>query len=65
MYNSVNISEKVAPDFVDLIQNDEERVLYCRVELTDFEKVDQENRKFGGCPPGRNPLTFSVNLRKL
>jgi len=47
------------------MQNDEERVLYCRVELTDFEKVDQENRKFGGCPPGGNPLTFSVNIRKL
>jgi len=36
MYNLVNIYEKVAPDFVALIQNDEVRVLYCRVELTDF-----------------------------
>jgi hypothetical protein len=35
MYNSTNINEEVAPDFVALIQNDEERVLYCRAELTD------------------------------
>ncbi len=36
MYNLVNINEKVAPDFVVPTQNDEVRVLYCRVELTDF-----------------------------
>lgn len=36
MYNLVNIKEKVAPDFVAPTQNDEVRVLYCRVELTDF-----------------------------
>jgi len=35
MYNSKNKYEEVAPDFVELIQNDEERVLCCRAELTD------------------------------
>ena len=54
MYNSKTIIEKVAPDFAVNMQNDEVRVLYCKVELTDFF-LNQENREFGGCPPGEIP----------
>ena len=37
MYNTPRYkTEKVAPDFVNTLQNDEERVLCCEVKLTDF-----------------------------
>jgi len=64
MYNLENISEKVAPDFVKQIQNDEERVLYCGVELTDFNEKSGKS-KVRRMPSRWKSLAFSVNSRNL